>query len=233
MYKIGLYPDLDSMADYLAAFVKLKYNRKRLTMVGISYGLNVATRMLQKYPELSKKVDLLISLVGFVHYEEFKYKPLQLQLLRFGTRIFSYRIPAWIAKVFFLRSPFIIAAYTMVARSHAKMKDADAQERKRRINFEIFLWKCNDIRTYMYTINGMFHVDLCDKRVKLPIHHVSVAGDQYFDNYKVEQHMRVIFEDYKEHKAIMNAHMPTIVATSKEIAPLIPKSLRRLLAKSS
>jgi pimeloyl-ACP methyl ester carboxylesterase len=232
LYKIGETPDLDTMADYLAAFVKLRYNRKRVTILGISYGFIVATRMLQKYPELARKVDLLVSIVGFVHHDDFKFKPEHLRMMRAGTRLFSYRLPAAILKYVFLRGPFIRLAYRLVADKHAKLKDADKTERKRRVDFEIILWKINDIRTYMDTINGMLFLDLCNKQVRLPVYHVSVDGDQYFDNYKVEQHMRVIFQDFKEFKAVLGAHMPTIVATSAEVAPLIPPGLRRLLAKA-
>lgn len=231
-YKIGEKPDLDTMADYLAAFVKLRYNRKRLSVIGISYGFIVATRMLQKYPELARKVDLVVSVVGFVHHDDFKFKPEHMRLMRAGTRLFSYRLPAWVAKHVFLRGPFIRLAYKLVADKHAKLKDANKAERKRRIDFEIILWKINDIRTYMDTINGMLFLDLCNKQVKLPVYHVSVDGDQYFDNYKVEQHMRVIYQDFKEFKAVLGAHMPTIVASSAEVAPLIPTGLRRLLAKA-
>lgn len=233
LYKIGIKPDLDVMADYLASYVKLKYNRKRLTIIGISYGFNVVTRMLQKYPELVKKVDVLVSIVGFVHHEDFRFKAENLRLMRAGTKLFSFRATAWIAKNIFLRGPIIRATYKLVADKHAKFKDADEAERARRIKFEIHLWKCNDIRTYMHTINGMLFLDLCTTRVKLPVYHVSVDGDQYFDNYKVEQHMRVIYEDYVEFKAILGAHMPTIVASSKEIAPLIPAGLRKVLSKTT
>lgn len=230
-YKIGEKPDLDTMADYLAAFVKLRYRRKRLTIIGISYGFIVATRMLQRYPELVKKVDILVSVVGFAHYEDFKFSAKTMRQARVATKFSSLSFPAWFAKMFVLRGPLIRLAYKAVADKHAKLKDADTRERKRRVDFEIVLWKCNDIRTYMYTINGMLHVDLCTKRVTLPVYHVSVDGDQYFDNYQVEQHMRVIFEDFKVFEAKLGAHMPTIVATSKEVAPLIPNGLRRILAK--
>lgn len=230
-YKIGEKPDLDTMADYLAAFVKLRYRRKRLTIIGISYGFIVATRMLQRYPELVKKVDILVSVVGFAHYEDFKFSAKTMLQARVATKFSSLSFPAWFAKTFVLRGPLIRLAYKAVADKHAKLKDADTRERKRRVDFEIVLWKCNDIRTYMYTINGMLHVDLCTKRVTLPVYHVSVDGDQYFDNYQVEQHMRVIFEDFKVFEAKLGAHMPTIVATSKEVAPLIPNGLRRILAK--
>ncbi len=232
LYKIKEVPDLDKMADYLAAFVKLQYNRKRVSIIGVSYGFVVVTRMLQRNPELAKKVDLLISLVGFVHYQDFKFQPKNLRLLRAGTKFFSYRLSAEIAKHIFLRKLFIKAAYAMVADKHVKLKDANPNERRRRIRFEVFLWKCNDIRTYMHTINGLLYLDLCTKQIKLPVYHISVAGDQYFDNYKVEQHMRVIFSDFKEFKAVLGAHMPTIVATSQEIAPLIPVGIRRLLSRA-
>src|SRR5689334_19455199 len=56
--KIGRKPTIDAFADYMAAFIKLRYKRKRVTMVAISFGFVVATRMLQRYPELTKKVDL-------------------------------------------------------------------------------------------------------------------------------------------------------------------------------
>lgn len=231
-YKIGEKPDIDTMADYLAAIVKLCYSRKRLSIIGVSYGFTVVTRMLQRYPELARKVDLTVSIVGFSHYEDFKFQPNRLRLLRIVTRLFSYRLLAWVAKNILLRGPFIRATYLLVANKHAKFKDADKSERNKRIKFEIILWKCNDIRTYMETINGMFYLDLCHKAVKLPVYHVTVDGDQYFDSYKVEQHLRVIFVKYKSFEAKLGAHMPTIIASSKEIAPLIPSGLRYYLSKS-
>ncbi|MBA3758696.1 alpha/beta hydrolase [Candidatus Saccharibacteria bacterium] len=231
LYKIGMKPNLDEMADYLAAFVKLRYKRKRVSIIGVSYGFIVATRMLQRYPELARKVDIVVSIVGFAHYEDFMFKPSTLRLMRATTKLFSFMPTAWFAKNLLLRGPFIRGAYTLVADKHAKFKDAGPAERNKRIKFEIILWKINDIRTYMHTINGMLYLDLCDKTVKLPVYHVSVDGDQYFDNYKVEQHMRVIFTDFKLFPAKLNAHMPTIVASSKEVAPLIPPGLRYLLSK--
>ena len=231
LYKIGMKPDLDEMADYLAAFVKLRYKRKRMSIMGISYGFIVATRMLQRYPELAHKVDLVVSIVGFAHYEDFMFKSSTLRLMRVATRLFGYRLTAWFAKNVLLRGPLIRTSYKLVADKHAKLKDAGPAERNKRIKFEIVLWKINDIRTYMHTINGMLFLDLCDKSVKLPVYHVSVDGDQYFDNYKVEQHMRVIFTDFKLFPAKLTAHMPTTVASSKEVASLIPAGLRYLLSK--
>ena len=55
-YKLGEKPDMDTMADYLASVVKLRYKSRRITIVGVSYGFTVVTRMLQLYPDIAKKV---------------------------------------------------------------------------------------------------------------------------------------------------------------------------------
>jgi pimeloyl-ACP methyl ester carboxylesterase len=44
LYKIDKKPDLDTMADYMASFVKWRYKRKRVTIIGLSFGFLVATR---------------------------------------------------------------------------------------------------------------------------------------------------------------------------------------------
>ena len=74
---IGRTPTIDEYADYLAAFVKMRYRRKKVTIIGISFGFVVATRMLQRYPELASKVDIVVSIVGFMHKTDFLFKSKQ------------------------------------------------------------------------------------------------------------------------------------------------------------
>lgn len=230
-YKLGEKPTLDNLADYLAAFVKLRYKRRRVTIMGMSMGFLVVTRMLQRYPELTKKVDLLVSTVGFVHRDDFKFKRRNFLLMRWVASFFSNRLPAWIGKTFVLRSPMIRLAYASVASRHSKLKDADKEELNRRIDFEVVLWKCNDIRTYMDTTISMLTADLCDRQVDLPVVHVAVPGDRYFNNHVVEQHLNVIYKQVDIIKTNVSAHAPTIIATAEDVAPFVPKMLRRMLAK--
>jgi pimeloyl-ACP methyl ester carboxylesterase len=91
-YKIGKKPTIDNMADYLAAFVKMHYKRKRLTIVGMSFGFVVATRMLQRFPELIKKVDLMVSLVGFAHRDDFSFAPPRYWFYRLTAKVFCQPI---------------------------------------------------------------------------------------------------------------------------------------------
>src|ERR1700692_4298087 len=72
-YKIDKQPTIDNFADYLASFMKMRYRRKKVIIIGLSFGFVVVTRMLQRYPELIKKVVLLVSLVGFSHADDFSF----------------------------------------------------------------------------------------------------------------------------------------------------------------
>lgn len=230
-YKIGEKPTLDNLADYLAAFVKMRYKRRRVTIIGMSFGFLVATRMLQRNPELASRVDTIISIVGFSHSEDFKFSKKNYLLMRYGASLFSNRFPAWIAKNFMLKGPFIRTTYRILADNHSKLKDADRAEQQRRIDFEVHLWKCNDIRTYMDTTVSMLTVDLCNKRVDLPLYHVSVEQDRYFDNHTVEQHLSVIYKKVTIFMASMPNHAPTVIANAEDAAPFITPKMRRLLSK--
>ncbi|MDB5186315.1 MAG: hypothetical protein JWL85_838 [Candidatus Saccharibacteria bacterium] len=231
-YRIGHKPTLDNLADYLASFIKLRYKRKRLTIMGMSFGFLVVTRMLQKYPELVNKVDMVVSIVGFAHKDDFKFSSRNYWLLRTGGAIFSNPVAAWFARHVALQRPFIKAAYTLVADKHVKMKDADTEERNRRIDFEVHLWQCNDVRTYMETSVTMLTVDLCNAQVPLPVYHIAVDEDRYFNNSIVEEHLSVIYGKVYMIKSKMDGHAPTVVADAKAAAPFMPSKMRRLLSKA-
>lgn len=236
LYKIGEKPDLDTMADYLAAFIKLRYKRRRISIAGLSYGFLVVTRMLQRYPDIAKRVDMLVSVVGFAHYEDFIFGKPRFLMYRFATRIFSLRLPAAFFRHVLLQPALLRLVYH---RSYsARQKFAEAKKKKnvdkfREImDFEIHLWHTNEVRTHMFTSWEFLKVDNCQWRVDLPVYHVSVKADRYFDNHMVEQHMRVIFSDFKEFKSRMDSHAPSVIADMQTAAPLLPKELRKLLEKS-
>ncbi len=87
------------------------------------------------------------------------------------------------------------------------------------------------MRTWAYTINDFFRVDNCKVRVNLPVWHVGVSNDHYFDHKLVEQHMRIVFNDFNTATFKMKAHAPSVLADEKEAAALFPPKLRRYLAR--
>ena len=230
LYSIGREASIDNMADYLASFVKMTYRKRRFTIIGISYGFIVATRMLQKYPEMANRVDLIISVAGFAHKDDFKLPQPRKAVLEYGSLFFSGALTSKVARLL-INNKSVAWVYSARSEKNSKMRGATPEQLKERIAFEKILWRINDMRTYFYTGHSMFKVDLCDKRVDVRAYHVSVGDDQYFDNYLVEQHLNVIFKRVTVVKVDSKAHMPTIIATQEEVAPFIPTQIRRVLAR--
>lgn len=233
-YKIGKKPTLDNMADYLAAVIKLRYRRKKVVLVGLSYGFIVLTRMLQKYPELTKKVILLVSLVGCAHRDDLIFSKPRYYTYRFATSVVMRRLPARIFREVAL-NPWVLR--TFYGRTHnAKSKFAlaenyDALEEIK--NIEVGLWRNNDVRTWAFTTNEILRLDNCQVRVDLPVWHVATSNDHYFNNHLVEQHLQVIFTDVKIARFKMKAHAPSVLATEKDAAVYIPKEVKAVLRKAA
>jgi pimeloyl-ACP methyl ester carboxylesterase len=232
-YTIGMKPTLDNMADYMASFIKLRYRGKKVTIIGMSLGFVIITRMLQKYPELQKKVKLLISVVGFTHKYDFTFKKPRYLFYKYGVSFFSLKLPSMFFYNVFLHPTVIRAAYSKTHNAKKKLANLSSEDKKTAIEFEVQLWRNDDIRTYMKMALMFLTLDNCKIQIDLPVHHISVDNDQYFDHAVVEQHMRVIFNDFTEHMAIIDSHAPSIVATKEEAQPFIPKSIKKLLTESN
>ncbi len=229
-YKIGQKPTIDNLADYLAAFIKWRYRRKKVVIAGMSFGFVIVTRMLQRYPELTSKVELLISLVGFAHHQDFLFSPARMRIYRIGTVILSQKPVAWIIRHIFLTAPVLRLAYSHTYSGKHKFKQiTDKTEFDAMMGVEIKLWQANDVSTHWSTAHQFLMVDNCKVRVDLPVWHVSTAHDHYFDNTMVEQHFRVIFNDFYGAAIDVPNHAPSVVADAEMAEPFMPESLRQAL----
>jgi pimeloyl-ACP methyl ester carboxylesterase len=231
-YKIHRKPTLDSMADYLAAFVKLRYRRKRVMIVGLSYGFVVATRMLQRYPELAKKVTVLVSIVGFAHRDDFVFSKPRYYAYVYGTRLLSHRLPAelfhhvalnpWLLRTFYGRT---------YNAKHKFAQGTDPEKLEVIKKAEVALWRENDVRTWARTSADFLRLDNCQVRVDLPVWQVAAKNDTYFNNQLVEQHLRVIYSSLERVDFEMATHAPSVFADEASAAALIPPKLRRFLGR--
>jgi pimeloyl-ACP methyl ester carboxylesterase len=195
----------------------------------MSLGFTIATRMLQKYPELTKKVDFLVSVVGFSHKSDLKLTKKQVGTFTVLSRIISRKWPARFFRYTAL-SPFVLRkAYHRTFKAKEKFSAVSGDEFRRTMDMEIHLWHINDVRTHFRTYVEMFKLDNTKKTVDLPVYHVATKNDRYFDDIKVEQHMRRVFKDFTIFYSKAPNHAPTVVATAKEAAPFIPPELKRLL----
>lgn len=228
---IGRQPTINEYADYLAAFVKMHYRRKRVTIVGISFGFVVVTRMLQRYPELAKRVDLVVSMVGFMHKTDFLFTPQRRNQIHVAARFFSLPPIAWIIRYCFLNQFIIKQIYVRMPAGRRRFLEMDPITFSSLMDFEVLLWQKNDVRTHWRTTSEFVLLDNCDRQIDLPVWHVASRGDHYFNNEIVEQHMRVVYNDY--HRGIMEskAHTPSILGDKQELSIMLPPGLRKVLKR--
>jgi pimeloyl-ACP methyl ester carboxylesterase len=231
LYRRGQEPTIDNLADYLAAFIKLRYRRKKVTIAGLSFGFVVATRMLQRYPELVKKVDLLVSVVGFAHQDDFVFSPTRHKMYYAMSKFGSFKLPSLFYRHVLLSTLVIKTIYRHTHNAKNKFSKTSRDERKLLIDFEVKLWHANDVRTHCFTLAQFLKLDNCHKQVDLPVWHIAVRADNYFDNHIVEQHMRVIFKDFHMTFSETDNHAPSVIADAVESAPLIPRKIRAQLKK--
>ncbi|HSW65762.1 MAG TPA: alpha/beta hydrolase [Bacillota bacterium] len=234
-YTIGQKPTIDNLADYLAAFIKLRYKRRRIGIVGISFGFVIATRMLQRYPELAKRVEVVVSCVGFAHSDDFMFTKRRMFFYRLGVRATLLPGITWLFKTIGLNPITLRYAYTKTHNARHKFEAAAADGLdmfNAVMDVEIDLWRINDLKTHLFTTKEFLSLDNCKKQVKVPVWHIASKGDYYFDNYRVEQHLRVIFSDYRGAELDLQTHAPSVLATKKESSVFIPAKVRRWLSQT-
>jgi len=231
LYKIGKPATIDNMADYLAAFIKLKYRNKKVTIVAMSLGFVIVTRMLQKYPDIVKKVNILVSIVGFAHASDLKFSKKRMFIYRNASKIFARKWPALWFRYIALQPFFLRQIYHRTHNAKEKFEQMSGDEFKRTMDTEIELWHINDVRTQFKNYLEMFALDNTNIQVNLPVYHVAAKKDRYFDNVLVEEHLRRIYTDFQIFYTTAPNHAPTVVASAKEAAPFFPLALRRIVAQ--
>lgn len=232
LYKIGLEADFDTIADYLAAYIKTSFKKERFTLAAFSIGFAITTRMLQKYPEIASQVDLLISVAGFSKRDDFKLSRKIQFTYRTLSKFFSGKYTSKVFRYTALNGLVIKIFYRYTPNARHKFKGVDKRTFINHINFETELWHNNDVRTYMKTSYAMLTSDLTGEKVDLAVRHISVGdNDQYFDNQKVIEHFNKIYTSCTVDHASLDSHMPSVIATKEEATSLIPYNTKKLLSK--
>lgn len=226
-YKIGKKPTLDNFADYLAEFVRQNFADTKVTIVGMSFGFAVTTRMLQRHPELTGRVDRLISLVGFASIKDFNLKPLSRWLMRLMGVVFSQPVLGDLWRLICLNRFWLNITY--IKLGHPKFRGLSPEQQKAMLETEIDLWRVNDIRTHMFTIAEGQTLDNTTKRIDLPVWNLSVSGDHLLNNQHVESSMRQIFSDYHSYVIEQNKHAPTIMTEAEARAVFVNPWIQDLL----
>jgi hypothetical protein len=189
----------------------------------------VITRMLQRYPQLAKKVDLLVSEVGFMHKDDLSFSPTLQKFCKLGARIFATRPIALFIRYGMLNKFMLTHLYAKLPSSKRRMIEVTPEEFSRSMEFEVELWQANDVRTHWLTTSEFLGLDNCRQHVSLPVVHISSSYDYYINNLLVEEHMRQVFSDYIHFQSKSKAHVPSVIADKAAMGVLVPPDLKRLL----
>ena len=231
-YKIGKKPTIDNMADYLVKFIKKHFKDEEITIAGMSFGFAVTTRMLQRHPELHKQIKIVVSIVGFVNQEDFTLSPVRKQVYIQATRILSHKIPSILFRHIALHPVFLNAFYGKTHNAKNKFKEAGSKQEIDAIKAaEVTLWHINDVRTWCFTTVAILTLKNSKVKVDLPVWHVGVSEDHFFDNNKVEKHLSEIYKDVLHIKVDAKMHAPSVIADEKAAAEILPQDLRDRLSK--
>lgn len=217
-YKVDIVPSLESFADYLATFIKLRYRNRRFTIAGISFGFLVVTRMLQKYPEIAKKVDLTVSIFGFAHHEELNVTRPKLRAQRFAYRFLARRLPAAFFRNVLLHPSTIRIFYNRKYPENHELHD-----------FEAYLWRHNDLKTHMKAAHIRLTVNNLENRVDLPLHHVYMTSSGEFDHAIVDQHLQVVFSETHTYPLRVKKQRLMAVPDKRAARVWIPAGLKAIL----
>jgi len=231
-YRVNKRPDVDAFADYMASFIKLRYKNKRVTIYAISFGFVVITRMLQRYPQLAKKIDLLISFAGFMHSEDILLSKKRRWFYAKIARLLATRPVALFIRYVGLSRPVIHTLYKTFPKSRKRMLAITPQQFATNMDFEMILWRANDVRTHWLTTYEFMHLNNLKHQIPLPVAHVMSKKDHWLNNLKVEEHMRQIFSDYTQFKAQTKAHVPSVIANKKAMSVMVPPDLKKLLNRT-
>lgn len=231
-YKIGLEASVDNYADYLHDFIVRHIKDEPFVIIGMSYGFANVTRMYQKYPGLQKQTKLLISFVGFTGARDFKITPLPRKLaIHAGTIASKGKYGAALLQLM-LRSIFIKWFYTIDWKKRYTADPASQLAMQTAIQQQLTLWRINDCRTHASTAyDFLFRLDLTGVKLQLPVHHLGVTYDHFFDHGIVVKHMKEIYDKVYTYTLDLENHTPSQNTPAAEILLMLPPELQSKLTK--
>lgn len=233
-YKLNTHPSLAFFADNLENFINSRIGpEKIITIVGISYGFQVATQLLGTRPLLAERTEAIISFVGFMSYRDFVMPAAynfwlknfigNLGRLKFGSKIIDV----------FTSAPGLRAIYLLSKRTNVRTKNMPKEEFKGYVDGQLDLWHNSDNRTHAATAWDFWHHnDLTSFRIRTACYHVGVPNDHLLDNKRIVDEMSVVYRPFEAFELGLDTHAPVDELTPDVIKGWFPDKIKTVLSKS-
>lgn len=227
--RIGKQPTVDNYADYLSAFVKMRYKHRRVTIIGVSFGFVVVTRMLQRYPELVGRVDILVSLAGFVHRDDFLITAGQRRILGVVARLISVRPLAWMLRHTVFALPKTYGLYDKLPVGQRRLLSMDSFAEYHPIASEKMLWRLNDLSSHWRVISSCMQIDNCHKKIDLPLWHICTQQGGFIDESVTKQHILIIYQSCRMASLRTAPNPQSRGQVDYDVGFVLPAGLRKAL----
>ncbi|HUD81722.1 MAG TPA: hypothetical protein VMR08_03835 [Patescibacteria group bacterium] len=228
IFRVNEKPTVDNLAGYLASFIKLKYKRRRITIFAADLGFVVVTRMLQQYPEIARKIKLLVGIDGFARYDDLNFSHFQQFMFKITVKIISTRILS-------VASRLLLINQTVIRQTHKQsnrgllLNRLTANAFNKSLENDIHLWKVNDLRTHAFTVKALLSLDNCQSQLKVPTWNI-IFNPRYFIRHSLNQHLHVAYPGIiiKE----LNIKKNNYKISAAMLEAILSRKLKRLLSQS-
>ncbi|HEX9679667.1 MAG TPA: alpha/beta hydrolase [Candidatus Saccharimonadales bacterium] len=231
-YKIGRKASLDNYADYLYTFLLSAKLTKSITIMAMSFGFIVVTRMLQRHPDAQVWVKDLISFVGFGRAADFAddYKAKKMLPL---CRLLSTRSGGWAVKKIVFNPLSLQLMFRIFGLFNPKYQHAMATRPAESRKMEQDLWSRNDARTRFAIYVIFFTFDLTRFRppINLTVYDMTTKTDQYFDPARVRLSLSQLYVKSISYEANMALHAPSIIGDKADVSRIFSAEVKSLLAR--
>ena len=233
-YTIGKEPSLDNYADFLYSFMKSRKLTKDVTLVSMSFGSTIVTRMLQKYPDAIDFLADNVAIVGFGKHSDFTTSPLTKRIFIGLSRMFKTRLGSAIISTLVFNPISLRIMFSIFRLFNPKYKNTLGEERKAGIRMELDLWQKNDTRTKFYTYELIFRFDLTrmSNPIHMPVYNMYTQNDQYFDEKRVADTFKALYSEYRPSIATSELHAPSVMGPPDEIENMYSDGIKELLSNN-
>lgn len=219
--------NIDAFADYLAAFIKLRFKKHKIIAVGNGFGFVVITRMLIRYPSLSSKIKFIININGQIHYDDLlissRFKKIQLNLFDVLS-IFPF---THITKKLLQHKNFVSRLSNKFGPQYTQyllnLKNPEA------LNYKSFFGSV-DVKTFWKISKQLLTLDNCSKRINIPLKHAFIKNYGLINNSTQKQHMMITYKNYRCYEIKMIGDIKD--SSKKQASLLLPKGLKRVLSSA-
>ncbi len=222
-YKIKKLPSMINYGNYLASFIKLRFRRKRLHLIGIGYGVAIITAMLQQNDDLVGKIISVNSINGYIHHDDFIVSKFNKFMTLINYYLFCKLPLSSLIKPFTLSRSYLRDKYTSSINSKL-VKELGKNFIEK---FIYDLEKEADLRTRLFIYKDLLSLDLCKKQLNIPFKQINLGlSNTKLANKFAEQHFKIAYRDYKFLPSKLVRKVPLVLNDPKVALKMIPNRLR-------